>query len=66
MGRGVPLCSRLRGLGEHRELPRRKRFWGVACEILCNFTHLLVHLTSVWKWEIPTYLDCLVGLIIPL
>jgi len=73
MGRGVPLSSRLRGLWEHRELPRRglgqspsrKWFWGFSCVILYDFTHVLAHLTAALKWEIPTSLYWLVGLIFP-
>ena len=76
VSRGVPLPSRLRGLGERRKLsrraaeprsPSRKRFWDVCVSftILCNFTHLLVHLTAAWKWEIPTSLSWLVGLMFP-
>jgi len=71
MGRAVPLARRLQGLGERRKLPRRglgqspsrKRFGGISCTILCDFTHLLVHLTVAWKWEIPTSLYWLVGLV---
>ena len=63
-GEGCPLPSRLGGLGERRKLlqrglgrsPSRKRFGGVSCAILCNFTHLLVNLTAEWKWKIPTSL----------
>jgi len=34
-----------------------------SCAILCNFTHLLVHLTAAWKWQICTSLYWLEGLI---
>jgi len=42
---GGPLPSRLGNLREHRKLPgwsgaSHKRFWGVSCKILCDFTHL--------------------------
>jgi len=39
-----------------------RRVW---CAILCDFTHPLVHLTAAWKWEIPTFLYWLVGLMFP-
>ena len=45
--------------------PSRKRFGGISCAILCNFTHILVHLTAASKWEIPTSLCWLVGLKFP-
>jgi len=52
-GGGVPLSSRLEGLGERRQLPQpglgqspgHRRFWDVSCAILSDFTHLSVHLT---------------------
>jgi len=73
IGRGGPLPSRLGDLGEHRKLPQRglgrspsrKRFWGVSCTILRDFTHRLVHLIAAWKWEIPTSLYWLVGVMFP-
>ena len=42
-----------------------KRFLGISYTILQDFTHLLVHLTAVWKWEIPTSLYWLVGVMFP-
>jgi len=51
-----------RGLERSRS---RKRFWGVSCAILCDFTHLLLHLTAAWKRQISTPLYWLVGLIFP-
>ena len=67
-----PLQPTLSGLWKHCELPwwaqgqspSRRQFWGVSCAILCDIMHVLVHLTAVWKWEIPTSLYWLVGLII--
>ena len=44
---------------------KRKRFWRVSCAILRDFTYILVHLTAVWKWEIPTSLYRLVGVMFP-
>ena len=57
-GEGVPLYpAEYSGSGEHRKIPSEvwgralgqssscKRFWGISCTILCDFTHLLVHLT---------------------
>jgi len=32
-------------------VPGHKRFWGVSCAILCDFTYLLVHLTAAWNLE---------------
>jgi len=60
-GRGVPLSSRLGGLGSVVSSP--SGVWDrasaandfVAFRVqLCDFRHLLVYLTAAWKWEIPT------------
>jgi len=65
MGRGVPLPSRLESLWERRKLPGRETILG---RFICDFTHILVLLTTAWKWEIPTslyWLLVLVGLMFP-
>jgi len=59
---GVP-SQPIGSLRERRKLP--SGIWGVSSAILCDFTHLLVHLTAAWKWEIPTSRYWLVGLIFP-
>ena len=66
MAGGVPPQPTRESEGR-RELSQRgrKRFWGVSCAILCDFTHLLMHLTAARKREISTPLYWLVGLIFP-
>ena len=63
---GCPPPQPTRGSGGASQAPgrspSRERFWGIWCTILRDFTHLLVHLTAVWKWEIPTSLYWLVDL----
>jgi len=64
--RDIPIPSRLGDVEEHHKLlqwglgqsPSHKRFCGVSCAILCDFMHILVHLTATctWYWEIPTSL----------
>jgi len=65
MVRGCPIRNGLRGLGSVARAPpwwglgrspSCKRFGGISCAILCDFTHLLVHITAAWKQEIPTSL----------
>jgi len=74
-GEDCPSPEPTRRSGERRKLrqwslqgrsPNRKRFLGVSCAILCNFTHLLVHLTVAWKREVPyILLLAIVGLMFP-
>ena len=52
--------------------PANKEVWGCRKlsqrglgRILCNFAHLLAHLTAAWKWDIPTSLVASIGLIFP-
>ena len=61
---GASLRRKLPQRGLERS-PSRERFWGVSCAILCDFMHILVPLTAAWKWEVPTSLYWLVGLISP-
>jgi len=56
-----PSPADYRGSGECRKLRERsvtgtepqpqKRFWGVSCAVLCDFTHHLGRFTAAW-WEI--------------
>jgi len=63
MGGGVPLPTRLGNLGASQALPAGPQT--ILGRFMCNFMHLLVHLTAAWKREISTPLYWLVGLIFP-
>jgi len=44
--RGPGQRNKLTQQGQLVQSPSRKRFWGVSCAVLCDFTHILVHLTA--------------------
>jgi len=72
-GKGMSYSQPTTGSGERRKLPQRdlgqspsrKQFVGVSCAILCDVTHILVHLTVVWKWQIPISVYWLVRMTFP-